>query len=149
MDCEARGKRLLQLVSLVGVEDAQGVEVLAAPDFELDYILAALDLDAPGVLAAGREEEVLDLVDLLPHGGGCCSPSDATLESGRGEGLAGYGGLPCEKLRRQQKRIRVWLPCSFNLSSRSLRSLRVLHSPGLILRNVGVIRLLSQLNTYI
>ena len=81
MDCEAGGKRLLQLVGLVGVEDAQGVEVLAAPDFELDYILAALDLDAPGVLAAGREQEVLDLVDLLPHGDGCNSPSEATRRS--------------------------------------------------------------------
>ena len=115
MDCEAGGKRLLQLVGLVGVEDTQGVEVLAAPDFELDYILAALDLDAPGVLAAGREQEVLDLVDLLPHGDGCNSPSDATLVSAS-EGLPGYGGLPPQKLHRQQKRIRVWLPCIFNPS---------------------------------
>jgi hypothetical protein len=67
---EAGGQGLLQLVGLVGVEDGQGVEVLGAPHFELDDILGALDLDAPGVLAPGREEEVLDLVDLLRHGGG-------------------------------------------------------------------------------
>jgi len=52
---EARGQGLLQLVSLVGVEDGQGVEVLGAPHFELDDILGALDLDAPGVLAPSGE----------------------------------------------------------------------------------------------
>ena len=69
MDGETGRERLLQLVGLVGVEDAQGVEVLAAPDFELHHILAALDLDAPGVLAPGREQEILDLIDLLAHRG--------------------------------------------------------------------------------
>lgn len=68
MDSKTRGQGLLQLISLVGVEDAQGVQVLGAPDFELDDILGALDLDAPGVLAPGRQEEVLDFVDLLRHG---------------------------------------------------------------------------------
>lgn len=69
MDGEAGRQRLLQLVGLVSVEDGQGVEVLGAPDFELDDILGAFDLDAPGVLAPGGEQEVLDLADLLRHGG--------------------------------------------------------------------------------
>lgn len=69
MDGETGGKRLLQLVGLVGVEDAEGVEVLAAPYFELHHILAALDLDTPGVLAPGREQKILDLINLLAHCG--------------------------------------------------------------------------------
>ena len=69
MDGKTGGQRLLQLVGFFGVEDAEGVEVLGAPDFELDDILGALDLDAPGVLAPRRQEEVLDLINLLRHGG--------------------------------------------------------------------------------
>lgn len=67
MDSEAGRQGLLQLVGLLGVEDTESVEVLLAPDFKLDDILGALDFDAPGVLAPGREQEVLDLADLLPH----------------------------------------------------------------------------------
>jgi hypothetical protein len=55
VDGKTGGQRLLQLVGLIGVEHAQGVEVLGAPDFELDDILGALDLDAPGVLAPSGE----------------------------------------------------------------------------------------------
>lgn len=66
---ETGGQRLLQLVGLVGVEDGQGVEVLGAPDFELDDILGTLDLDASGVLTPGGEKEILDLADLLRHCG--------------------------------------------------------------------------------
>lgn len=69
MDGEAGGQGLLQLVGLVRVEDGQGVEVLGAAYFELDDILGAFDLDTPGVLAPGGEQEVLDLADLLRHGG--------------------------------------------------------------------------------
>ena len=56
---------LLELVSLVGVCDAQGVQVLAAADLELRHISRLLDLHRPGVLPPGREQEVLDLIDLL------------------------------------------------------------------------------------
>jgi len=69
LDGEAGRQRLFQLVGLVSVGDGQGVEVLRAPDFELDDILGAFDLDAPGVLAPGGEQEILDLADLLRHGG--------------------------------------------------------------------------------
>jgi len=37
-------ERLLELVGLVGVVDAEGVEVLGAAHLELDNILAPLDL---------------------------------------------------------------------------------------------------------
>jgi hypothetical protein len=59
--------------------------------------------------------------------------------------LPGYGGLPRQKLHRQQKRIRVWLPCIFNppiaFPAFPLRSPRSGYST--LLRNAGVIRLLS------
>lgn len=59
------GERLLELVGLVGVEDAEGVEVLGAPNLELDGVLGPLDPHRPRVLPPRRQEEVLDLVDLL------------------------------------------------------------------------------------
>jgi hypothetical protein len=38
------GERLLQLVCLLSIEYAEGVQVLGAADLELDNILAPLDL---------------------------------------------------------------------------------------------------------
>lgn len=75
-DGETGGQGLLQLIGLVRVEDTQRVQVRLAPNFELHDILGAFNLDAPGVLAASREQEVLDLHDLLGHGGGrsCTTP---------------------------------------------------------------------------
>ena len=63
---EPRRQRLPQLARLLGVGDDQSVEVARAADLELgDAAGGFLHADGAGVLAAGREEEVLDLVDLL------------------------------------------------------------------------------------
>ena len=59
------GKGLLQLVCLLSIEDAEGVQVLGAAHLELDNILAPLDLHRPGILPPRGEKEVLDLMDLL------------------------------------------------------------------------------------
>merc|ERR1712137_842993 len=67
LDVEARGQGLLELVGLVGVSNAEGVEVLGAADLELGHVARLLDLDGPGILPPGGKEEVLDLVDLLRH----------------------------------------------------------------------------------
>ena len=58
-------ERLLELVGLVGVVDAEGVEVLGAAHLELDGVLGTLDPHRPRVLPPRRQQEVLDLVDLL------------------------------------------------------------------------------------
>jgi hypothetical protein len=58
-------ERLLQLVCLLSIKDAEGVQVLGAAHLELDNILAPLDLHGTGILPPCSEEEVLDLVDLL------------------------------------------------------------------------------------
>ncbi len=60
-----RRQGLLQLVGLVGVRDTQRVQVLGAADLELGHAVRLLYLDGPGVLPPGRQEEVLDLIDLL------------------------------------------------------------------------------------
>ena len=60
-----RGKRLLKLVSLVGVSHAKGIKVAAAANLELGHIASLLDLNRPGVLPAGGKEELLDLLNLL------------------------------------------------------------------------------------
>jgi hypothetical protein len=59
------GKRLLQLVCLLSIEDAERVQVLGAAHLELDNILAPLDLHWAGILPPRGEEEVLNLMDLL------------------------------------------------------------------------------------
>lgn len=58
-------ERLLELVGLVGVVDAEGVEVPGAAHLELDGALGPLDPHGPRVLPPRRQQEVLDLVDLL------------------------------------------------------------------------------------
>ena len=65
LNMESRWEGLLQLIGLVGVMDAQGVQVLAAPDLELGHVSGLLDLDGARVLPAGGQQEVLDLVNLL------------------------------------------------------------------------------------
>lgn len=59
LDLEAGRQRLLQLVCLLLVVDDQGVEEAGASDLELDVVGVLLDLDAPGVLPARLQEEVL------------------------------------------------------------------------------------------
>ena len=62
-------ERLLQLARLLGVGDDERVEVARAADLELGHASGGLlDADGAGVLAAGGQEEVLDLVDLLRLG---------------------------------------------------------------------------------
>jgi len=56
---------LLELGGLVGVVDAEGVEVPGAANLELDGALGPLDPHRPRVLPPRRQQEVLDLVDLL------------------------------------------------------------------------------------
>jgi hypothetical protein len=58
-------ERLLQLVCLLSIKDAEGVQVLGAAHLELDNILAPLDLHRTGILPPRSEKEVLDLMDLL------------------------------------------------------------------------------------
>jgi len=57
--------RLLQLVRLLSIEDAEGVRVLGAAHLELDNILAPLDLHRMGDLPPRGEKEVLNLVHML------------------------------------------------------------------------------------
>lgn len=61
------GKRLLQLVGLLGVKDAQSVEVLGASNLELDNILASLDFHGSCIFPSCGKKEVLNLVNLLRH----------------------------------------------------------------------------------
>jgi hypothetical protein len=65
LNLEARGKRLLELISLVGVSNTKGIEVAAAADLELGDITSLLDLDGFSVLAASRKEELLNFLNLL------------------------------------------------------------------------------------
>lgn len=62
-----RGKGLLQAVNLLGIIDAQGVEVPTAANLELGGALVLLDGDALGVRATGSQEEFLQLEELLRH----------------------------------------------------------------------------------
>ena len=50
---------MLQLLGLLLVLDNQGVEEPGASDLELDVVGILLDLDTPGVLPSGLQEEVL------------------------------------------------------------------------------------------
>lgn len=59
------GERLLELVGLVSVLHSQGVKVAMASDLELGHLARLLDLDGPGVLPPGCEQELLNLRDLL------------------------------------------------------------------------------------
>ena len=52
---------MLQLLCLLLVLNNQGVEKPGASDLELDVVGVLLDLDAPGVLPSGLQEEVLQV----------------------------------------------------------------------------------------
>ena len=56
---------MLQLVSLLLVKDAKGVEVLGATDLELHNSFALLDSHRPRILPSCGDNEIFDLVDLL------------------------------------------------------------------------------------
>lgn len=58
-------QRLLQLISFFGVKHTECVKILGASDFELDHILAPLDLHRPCIFPSRSEEEILNLVYLL------------------------------------------------------------------------------------
>lgn len=67
---ETRGKRLLELLSLLLVVDREGVEEARASDLELGDLLAvstggALDAGRRSVLSASNLEEFLDVGNLL------------------------------------------------------------------------------------
>ena len=67
---ESRGKRLLELLSLLLVVDREGVEEARASDLELGDLLAvgtggALDAGGRSVLSASNLEEFLDVGNLL------------------------------------------------------------------------------------
>jgi len=61
---QARRERLLQLVRLVAVCNAQSVQVLLAANLELCYVPSLLDLHRSGILPASCKKEVLDFVNL-------------------------------------------------------------------------------------
>ena len=67
LHCQTWEQGLLQLLCLLFVCDDQGVKVSAASKFQLHIILIFLDLDRPGVLAPGREQEVLDFLNFAGH----------------------------------------------------------------------------------
>jgi hypothetical protein len=63
---EPNGKALGQLASLLLVLDDQRIQVLRAADLEFETTLRLLlDGHHLGVLPASRDEELLDLMDLL------------------------------------------------------------------------------------
>ena len=62
---KTRWQTLLELVSLITISNAQGVQILGASDLELGQVSASLDLDAPSILSSSGEKEVLDFVNLL------------------------------------------------------------------------------------
>lgn len=67
---ETRGKRLLELLSLLLVVDRESVEEARASDLELGHLLAvstggALDAGGRSVLSASNLEEFLDVGNLL------------------------------------------------------------------------------------
>lgn len=67
---ETRGKRLLELLSLLLVVNREGVEEARASDLELGHLLAigtggALDAGGRSVLSASNLEEFLDVGNLL------------------------------------------------------------------------------------
>ncbi len=111
LDSEARGQGLFQLVRLIGVKHTQRVEVLLAPHLELHHILASLDLHRPRVLPARRQQEVLDLTDLLRH----CEPRCLRLVSrtmtktktppDSSDGTQGEGNPVQEDSRKQRIRV--------------------------------------------
>ena len=60
---KTRWKGLLQLISLVGILDAESVKIPGAANLELGDISSLLNLYRAGVLATSGEEELLDLFD--------------------------------------------------------------------------------------
>ena len=95
LDREARRQRLLQLVRLVRVHDAQRVQVLAAADLELGRARRLLDLDgcggaaqvgvSAGVRAAARPAAGAETLGLRTGGAGraLASPRDRPLSRRR------------------------------------------------------------------
>ena len=101
---ERRRQGLLELVSLVAVLDAQGVQVPGAPDLELGGTVARLlDLHGAGVLAARREQELLDLFDSLRLRRRFCVRS-ARGQSKQMEGR-GNGEVERRRIRLPAKRV--------------------------------------------
>jgi len=72
LDLQVRGKRLLELLNLVGVLEDKGVELLGAPNLELGLVglLVLLDPGGGSVLPAADLNELLDVGDFLRHFGG-------------------------------------------------------------------------------
>lgn len=58
-------KRLLQLVSFLGVKNTECVKVLWASNLKLNNIPAPLDFDWTGILPSCSKKEILNLVDLF------------------------------------------------------------------------------------
>ena len=83
---ETRGQRGLQLVGLVGIGDAQGVQVARASDLELGAGLGLLHLDTCSVRAPGLLQEVSDIVHLLWHLGKLYTCTRQIKSSTRHEG---------------------------------------------------------------
>merc|ERR1712086_1031399 len=64
---EAWWQGLLQLLGLLLVGNLEGVKEPRAANLELNIVSVLLDLHALGVLPAGFQQELLDLLDLPRH----------------------------------------------------------------------------------
>eukprot|EP01119_Soliformovum_irregulare_P010425 TRINITY_DN255_c0_g1_i1.p1 TRINITY_DN255_c0_g1~~TRINITY_DN255_c0_g1_i1.p1 ORF type:complete len:129 (-),score=1.54 TRINITY_DN255_c0_g1_i1:40-426(-) len=67
LNSESGRKGALELSSLLGISDLEGVQVFAASHLELGgaSLLGSLDSNDLSILSSGGEEEVLDLFDFL------------------------------------------------------------------------------------
>eukprot|EP00455_Lapot_gusevi_P048735 TRINITY_DN6793_c0_g2_i2.p1 TRINITY_DN6793_c0_g2~~TRINITY_DN6793_c0_g2_i2.p1 ORF type:complete len:100 (+),score=4.15 TRINITY_DN6793_c0_g2_i2:241-540(+) len=64
---ETRGEGLSNLLGLLSISDAEGVQEARASDLELHAVLGLLDGNHLGILAVGLLQEVFDFGDLLRH----------------------------------------------------------------------------------
>ena len=62
---ETRWKRLFQFISLVGILDAESVEISGAANLELGNVSGLLNLHGASILATSSKEKLLDLFNSL------------------------------------------------------------------------------------
>jgi hypothetical protein len=62
---KTRWKRLFQFISLVGILDAESVEISGAANLELGNVPSLLNLDGTSVLATSSKEKLLNFFNSL------------------------------------------------------------------------------------